>query len=414
MKISTKLGSIAFGMLLACLTVSAQTTETGAKTPNTVFTPSIFFQFQSGFTYGIGQDARFVNLLSPSLEFAVGYHIRPMWSVRIEGGYGQGRGSLNKHVYTYQYASLFFDGMFNIINAFDYNPDRICNLYLFAGIAPLVGIQSVKDKALTEALNSNWKPGSVFFAGRVGASFSVNVTKHFALLGEIAYIGSSDKLDCKVTNDITSLFNAKIGFQYSMMAQNTPKQRAEKVAREYLSNERNYVVLGTNFIDWAYLGTANIWADVSVGRHFAVGLGAKFNPWEFDIHKTNPLMARQTFAYVNVKYYPWYVFDGWHFDLLAGWQDFKDSDLAKTQNIISKGNRVGAGLTVGYTYIICKCMNLELNAGFWAGRENSESFYTMSDSQAFKTDTKGFFRASNITIGLSWVLNPKKDSRKGY
>lgn len=54
-----------------------------------------------------------------------------------------------------------------------------------------------------------------------------------------------------------------------------------------------------------------------------MGVVGKFNPWVFSPGTEYERMDQRTMAYLTTKYYPWYIFDGWHIDAMAGWSQYK-------------------------------------------------------------------------------------------
>ena len=80
--------------------------------------------------------------------------------------------------------------------------------------------------------------------------------------------------------------------------------------------------LGTNAVDWLWLGTMNASGSVAVDRHFSVNAEARVNPWTFNSDDPSKQMQdrRQTYS-AGFRWWPWYVYSGWWAGLSALFSD---------------------------------------------------------------------------------------------
>ena len=167
---------------------------------------------------------------------------------------------------------------------------------------------------------------------------------------------------------------------------------------------KTQVVLSTDISDWAYLGTINLEAGVSLHQHFSLQAGAKYNPWDFKVGKHDlPLYNHQTTAYVGFRYWPWYVYSGWWIDVRAQYTKYEETGIWRPA--LDTGTAVGGGLSFGYTLMLHERLNLEFGAGLWAGRRLEHILYCCPDRMSIRENFPSNFVALNdISISLMYVF----------
>ena len=127
-------------LLLAILTVSstlAFAQEQRIKEEGkTLFNPHWFMQVQVGAAHTIGE-AKFTDLISPAAALNVGYKFAPAFGARIGVSGWQARAGwvTPSQSYQYKYLQGNLDLMADLSALFcGFNPDRVFNGYLFAGV----------------------------------------------------------------------------------------------------------------------------------------------------------------------------------------------------------------------------------------------------------------------------------------
>ena len=136
---------ILFAALLAvtCFTASAQS---GEKTVD-VFKPHWYIQAQGGGQYSLGEIS-FNKLLSPNAQVAVGYNFNKVVGARlnVNGWQSKAGSELNGKTYKwkYNYIAPALDATFNLSNLFSrYNPNRVVNVGVFAGVGLNIGFNDL-------------------------------------------------------------------------------------------------------------------------------------------------------------------------------------------------------------------------------------------------------------------------------
>lgn len=161
--------------------------------------------------------------------------------------------------------------------------------------------------------------------------------------------------------------------------------------------------ISTNALDYVNFGTLNAEGSVAVSRHVALDVGAKFNPWTFGNQTTGQTRQnRQLFVNAGVKWYPWYIYDGWHFDGFVAYREYNSGGIF-SQNT-EEGDAFGGGLGAGYTLPVHKNLNVEFGAAFWAGAKMYCVYECPICGRQVEKGTKFFIMPSNITIGVTWVF----------
>ena len=164
------------------------------------------------------------------------------------------------------------------------------------------------------------------------------------------------------------------------------------------------VALSTDLVDWAYLGTANLEAGVSVHRHFSLQAGAKFNPWSFKTSGLGlDLYNKQTTAYAGFRYWPWYVYSGWWVGAQAQYTGYSETGVWR--HALDTGKALGAGLSFGYTLMLNENFNLEFGAGVWGGRRFEHTLYCCPDCMKVRqSGPQNFVAHNDISISVMFVF----------
>jgi len=133
------LSALAFGVLA----IPAFSQEKAIK--STSFGDNWFIQLQGGASYTISEnfkDASVKDLITPTVGVSFGKHLSPKFGLRAQatGWESKSQYGYADDTYRHKYIQATVDGMLNITNILGgYNPDRMFNLYGFAGISYVHG-----------------------------------------------------------------------------------------------------------------------------------------------------------------------------------------------------------------------------------------------------------------------------------
>ncbi len=159
----------------------------------------------------------------------------------------------------------------------------------------------------------------------------------------------------------------------------------------------------TNVVGYANLGTVNAEASYAVDQHFTMNAGMKYNPFEYEKEGEAYSMRNKQMSFaLGARYWPWHIYSGWWMAAKAQYQLYNSGGMRSPET--REGNRYGAGLSLGYTYMLGTHFNIELGAGVWAGLDDytlyscPECGLTLDDGQKF------FVIPNDIIIALSYVF----------
>lgn len=164
------------------------------------------------------------------------------------------------------------------------------------------------------------------------------------------------------------------------------------------------VSVAANVLDALNLGTMNVEATMGMSRHWSASLGLRYNPFTFPGREgvADTMQSRQRTAALGVRYWPWHILSGWWLAGKVQYQEYNVGGLTEAET--NEGERVGAGLTGGYTYMISPHFNVEAGAGFWSGHDRFTTYACPECGRKLDSGEKTFFLANDIILGLVYVF----------
>ncbi|MEQ3278087.1 OmpA family protein [Bacteroides thetaiotaomicron] len=207
-------------LLIAMLTVSstmAFAQEQRIKEEGkTVFNPHWFMQVQAGAAHTIGE-AKFTDLISPAAALNVGYKFAPAFGARIgvSGWQAKGGWVTPEQVYQYKYLQGNLDIMADLSTLFcGFNPNRVFNGYLFAGVGLNHGFDNDEANVLdtrTYEMQYLWQDKQNLVAGRMGLGCDLRLNDRLAINIEGNANILSDKFNSKKAGNCDWQFNVLVG-----------------------------------------------------------------------------------------------------------------------------------------------------------------------------------------------------------
>ena len=208
---------------------SAQTTYMDKEGSKYEFKKHAFLNLQGGAQYTLGE-AKFDKLLSPNVQFGVGYQFSPVFALRLQANGWQSKGGYSgvdemgnlvgvTTSYKYNYVAPGLDLMFNLSNLFcGWNPNRVFNVTAFLGGGANVAWKN--DEALAIAKTTHmryiWDGTKVrpFGRGGVELAFRLGDAVCFLIEGNANIL--SDKYNSKKADNPDWYFNALAGFRINL------------------------------------------------------------------------------------------------------------------------------------------------------------------------------------------------------
>ncbi len=172
-----------------------------------------------------------------------------------------------------------------------------------------------------------------------------------------------------------------------------------------LSASAQRVSVQTNILDWAALGTINGEMNVAVSRHISLFAGGRYNPWTFTQEKPAcTIQNQQRTAYAGMRYWPWYVHSGWWFALKGQWQEYTNTGIWRAALKEGRGG-LGGGLSLGYTYMLTKHLNLDFGLGAWVVHYKEYNFYDSPAKLSVRHEGPAtLFYPDFLSVSLSYVF----------
>ena len=163
------------------------------------------------------------------------------------------------------------------------------------------------------------------------------------------------------------------------------------------------VSVSTNLIDYACLGTLNVEASYSVAQHWSVTASARYNPFTF--HKGDAdrqFQYRQQSYAVGARFWTWHSFSGWWAASKIRYQEYNHGGMFSRD--AEEGDRIGIGLSAGYTYMISRHFNLELGIGAWSGMSWYCRYSCPVCGLTVENGRKWFLLPDDVMISLAYVF----------
>ena len=231
-----------FKIILAALLCSCGLSASAQEAEDTVtFNPHWFISAHGGVQYTLGE-AKFGDLLSPTVQVAAGYRFNPWLSARLSVGAWQSKGGWSGYrvngvpttkTYKYNYVAPVVDVMFNLSNAVcGYNPDRVFNLTAFLGAGANIGFGNDEANDLAAQgynLRYNWEGTKVRAVGRGGLGLDFRLSDHVSLGLEGSANVLSDKYNSKKAGNADWYFNVMAGITINLGKTKNVKRAAAPV-----------------------------------------------------------------------------------------------------------------------------------------------------------------------------------------
>lgn len=170
-----------------------------------------------------------------------------------------------------------------------------------------------------------------------------------------------------------------------------------------LKSEAQTVSLSTNLLDYACLGTLNADVSYSLSRRWSVTAGARYNPFTF--RKGDPdkqFQLRQQSYSLGARLWPWHTWSGWWFAGKLRYQEYNSGGIRSLET--REGDRFGAGLYAGYTYMLTSHLNIEFGLGLWSGLDVYRCYSCPVCGVTLESGKTHFVLPDDIMISLAYVF----------
>lgn len=163
---------------------------------------------------------------------------------------------------------------------------------------------------------------------------------------------------------------------------------------------RNFAV-STNLLGYADFCTVNLEASYGLARHWSLCAGFKYNPFPFGSGE-NTMWHRQRSFSAGARYWPWHVYSGWWMSAAIRYQEYNDGSMSSEK--ISEGDRFGAVVGGGYTYMLSPSINLDFGLGLWSGYDGYSDYDCRTCGKLIGRGRRFFVLPADIIIGLTYIF----------
>ena len=170
-----------------------------------------------------------------------------------------------------------------------------------------------------------------------------------------------------------------------------------------LPSDAQKLSLSTNLLDYACLGTLNADVSYSVSRRWSIMAGVRYNPFTFRADDPqNQFQLRQQSYAAGARLWPWHTMSGWWFAGKLRYQEYNYGGIFSSES--EEGDRFGAGLYSGYTYMLTRHLNLEFGAGLWSGISFYRRYSCQKCGRTIGHGRKYFLLPDDLMISVAYVF----------
>lgn len=163
------------------------------------------------------------------------------------------------------------------------------------------------------------------------------------------------------------------------------------------------VSVATDLLDYACLGTLNAEVSYSLSRHWSVTASVRYNPFTF--HKgeaDRQFQYRQQSYAIGARAWLWHTFSGWWFAGKLRYQEYNKGGIWSKET--EEGDRAGAGIYAGYTYMLSRHFNIEFCAGLWSGTAWYRRYSCPACGLTVNSGRKWFLLPDDVMISIAYVF----------
>ncbi len=221
-------------MFLAAMMFAAFTTASAQEEPIEIkeFQPHWFLQLQGGASHTLGE-AKFMDLISPTAQLAVGYQFNPVLGLRLQGSGWESKGGWvswpgkaaagedGSYTYKWNYVSAGLDLKINLVNLFGgWKPKRVFGMNLIVGGAANIGFKNDEAQNIPVyegyELEYLWDGTKVRPVGRFGLDFDFRCSDRVSINLEGNANILDDHYNSKKAGNPDWYFNALLGVKIAL------------------------------------------------------------------------------------------------------------------------------------------------------------------------------------------------------
>ena len=159
--------------------------------------------------------------------------------------------------------------------------------------------------------------------------------------------------------------------------------------------------ISTDLLGYAALGTVNLDASYALSRRWSLVAGVRYNPFSFSSDEGQYQMRQQSYS-LGARLWPWHIWSGWWFASKIRYQEYNMGGIISPET--EEGDRFGAGLYSGYTYMVSRHFNMEFGLGFWAGLDKYRIYSCPTCGITLQQGDRAFILPDDLIVSLVYVF----------
>ncbi|MCQ2141233.1 MAG: DUF3575 domain-containing protein [Bacteroidales bacterium] len=160
--------------------------------------------------------------------------------------------------------------------------------------------------------------------------------------------------------------------------------------------------MSTNLAGYAWYGTMGMEAGLGLAQHWTATAGAIYNPFSFRSDSGAIRQSKQRTFSAGARFWPWHIFSGWWLAGKAQYQEYNEGGIKSPMT--REGDRVGGGVSAGYTYMLGTHFNIELGVGMWSGFDRYVVYECPECGRRLDKGGKAFLLPNDISLSVSYVF----------
>lgn len=161
--------------------------------------------------------------------------------------------------------------------------------------------------------------------------------------------------------------------------------------------------VSTNLLGWANMGTMNVEASYGFARRWTAVAGVRYNPFTFYHPQSHDAMRHRQQSYsIGLAFWPWHIHSGWWVSGKMRYQEYNIGGFRSPET--REGDRIGASLSLGYSYMLSEHFNVGLGAGLWSGYDFFTRYTCPSCGRIIDTGKDAFILPDDIILSIAYVF----------
>jgi len=160
--------------------------------------------------------------------------------------------------------------------------------------------------------------------------------------------------------------------------------------------------VSTNLIGYLNLATFNAEVSYAAAQHISVTASAKYNPFTYHPGTARQFQSRQQTYAAGIRWWPWHSLSGWWVAAKLQYQEYNAGGILSRRT--EEGDKVGLGLTAGYTYMLHPHVNMEFGLGGWTGCKWYTVYSCPKCGITEESGRKAFILPNDLLVSIVYVF----------